>query len=245
MSLRIATWNVYWNRDYDAIAAKLAQLDVDICALQEVALDPAGDVAAVLRLSSGHASGYHWYFAPALEPDELDGKSVYFGLAMLSRVPLHGVAAFQLGPLHADWNNGGAEREPRILQVARLPLAAPVFLGNTHLASTKDWSSSPARRSQAARIANIVRPLAARGQMILCGDFNSEPPSSDFEEIRQTLPCLHASKEATYIGEPGWPPIDFFWSSVPLQAAISVHGPDGLSDHNIVVATLEGFESLA
>src|ERR1700742_4923958 len=154
MSLRIATWNVYWNRDYDAIAAKLAQLDVDICALQEVALDPAGDLPAFL--GPGRASDYHRYFAPALEPDELDGKSVYFGLAMLSRIPLHGAAAFQLGPLHTDWA-GGAESEPRILQVAALPLEKPVFLANTHLASTKDWSSSPIRRSQAARIADIVR----------------------------------------------------------------------------------------
>jgi endonuclease/exonuclease/phosphatase family metal-dependent hydrolase len=238
-SLRIATWNVYWNRDYDAIAAKLAQLDVDICAMQEVALDPADDLPAVLRLSPGHASRYHWYFAPALEPDELDGKSVYFGLAMLSRIPLHGVTAFQLGPLHAGWA-GGAEGEPRILQVAALPLVTPIFLGNTHLASTKDWSSSPVRRAQAARIASIVRPLTGRGQVIMCGDFNSEPPSCDFEEIRKTLPCLHASEEATYVGEPGWPPIDFFWSSVPLEAVVSVHPADGLSDHNIVVATFGG-----
>ena len=244
MSLRIATWNVYWNRDYDAIAAKLAQLDVDICAMQEVVLDPAGDLPALLRLNPGPASRYHWYFAPALEPDELEEKSVYFGLAILSRIPLHGVTAFQLGPLHTDWT-GGAESEPRMLQVASLPLEEPVFLANTHLASTRDWSSSPVRRSQAARIANIVRPLAVRGQVILCGDFNSEPPSSDFDEIRETLPCLHASKEATYIGEPNWPPIDFFWSSVPLQAAVSVHPSDGLSDHNIVVATFDGLASPA
>ena len=33
----------------DAIAAKLAQLDVDICAMQEVVLDPANDLPALLR----------------------------------------------------------------------------------------------------------------------------------------------------------------------------------------------------
>jgi hypothetical protein len=51
---------------------------------------------------------------------------------------------------------------------------------------------------------------------------------------------VYSSKEATYVKEPARPPIDFFFCSTPLDVDISVHPSDGLSDHNIVVATLGG-----
>jgi endonuclease/exonuclease/phosphatase family metal-dependent hydrolase len=241
--LRIATWNIASNADYDAIAAKIAQLDVDICAMQEVSIDPAVDLAAMFGPGSGNSLGYHWYFTPALVPEEWGGgKFAYFGLAMLSRIPLHRMAAFQLGPRHTG-SPVDAENEPRILQVGALQLDGPIVLGNTHLASTDNGALSAVRRSQAAKIAGIMRPLAARGPVILCGDFNAEPSSSDLLAVREALPRFYASKQATYIGEPGWPPIDFFCSSVALDVAVSVYPADGLSDHNIVVAMLNGIGS--
>ncbi len=72
--------------------------------------------------------------------------------------------------------------------------------------------------------------------MILGGDFNTGPFSSDLTELRKVLPYAYAGNRATYIGEPG-PPIDFFCSSSALAVDISVFEPEGLSDHNIVVAT--------
>ena len=76
--------------------------------------------------------------------------------------------------------------------------------------------------------------------MILCGDFNTGPSSSDLSELRQVFPHVYSSEEATYVKEPTRPPIDFFFCSAPLDLKISVHPSDGLSDHDIVIATLDG-----
>jgi exonuclease III len=98
-NLRIATWNIASNQNYDAVAAKVAELDIDICALQEVSLDPAADLPVLFGRGPGNASGYCWHFTPALVPEELGGgKPEYYGLAILSRIPLSRTAAFQLGP---------------------------------------------------------------------------------------------------------------------------------------------------
>lgn len=244
-NLRIATWNIASNKNYDAVAAKIAELDIDICTLQEVSLDPAVDLPVLFGRGQGNESGYGWHFTPALVPEELGGgKSEYYGLAIVSRIPLSRTAAFQLGP----GSTGAvveAENEPRILQVAALPLERPVFIGNTHLAATGDWSLSAVRRSQAGKIAGMLRPLAAQGALILCGDFNAEPSSSDLAEIRQALPYFYSSTERTYLEDHGRPPIDFFCSSAALDLNISVYPADGLSDHRIVVATLSGIGSNA
>ncbi|MFZ2159447.1 MAG: endonuclease/exonuclease/phosphatase family protein [Bradyrhizobium sp.] len=244
-NLRIATWNIASNKDYGAIAARMAELDIDIGALQEVSLDPAADLPVLFGGGPANTSGYCWHFTPALVPEELGGgKPEYYGLAIVSRIPLSRTAAFQLGPANTG-SAVSAESEQRILQVAALALERSVFIGNTHLAATADWSSSAVRRSQAGKIAGMLRPLAAQGPLILCGDFNAEPSSSDLAEIRQTLPYFYSSTERTYLEDHGRPPIDFFCSSAALEAKISVFPADGLSDHNIVVATCSGLGSRA
>lgn len=244
-SLRIATWNIASNKNYDAIAAKIAELDIDICAMQEVSLDPAVDLPAMFDRGQGNTCGYYWHFTPALVPEELGGgENEYYGLAIVSRIPLSRMAAFQLGPRHTG-SVINAENEPRILQLAAPLLERPVFIGNTHLAATGDWSLSAVRRSQAGKIAGILRTLATRGPLILCGDFNAEPSSSDLAEIREALPYFYSSLERTYSEDHGRPPIDFFCSSVALEVNISVFPANDLSDHNIVVATCIGIEGPA
>jgi len=237
-SLRIATWNIASNRNYDAIAAKIVQLNIDICALQEVSLDAVVDFAVMFGRGKESVHDYCWHFAPVLTPEQLGGtKFEYYGLGVLSRIPLCRTAGFQVGPE----NRGpidNVENEPRILQVVAPQLEAPLFIGNTHLAVTGDWSLSAVRRSQAARVASIMGSLAKSGLVILGGDFNTGPSSSDLAEIREVLPYVHASKEATYIGEPDRPPVDFFCSSAAVKVDVAVCPADGLSDHNVVVATL-------
>jgi len=235
--LRIATWNVASNRNLDAIVARLAALAADLCVLQEVTLDCGAALPAILGRAASLA-GWDWHFAPALASP---GRAPLapFGLAILSRFPLGRTAAFPLGPE----DPGGvvdAEHEPRILQLASPRVTRPLIIGNTHLAATDDWSLSPVRRAQAGRIADIVRPLVPLATVVVCGDFNTGPSSSDLAELHAVLPHVQASREATFVGEPARPPIDFFCASAPLRADISVHPPDGLSDHNLVVATLPG-----
>jgi endonuclease/exonuclease/phosphatase family metal-dependent hydrolase len=237
--LRIGTWNIASSNNHDAIVSRLAQLDIDICALQEVMFDYAVDLPTVLDCRAGCLCDYYWHFTPALMPDQLGGgKSQYFGLAIVSRSPLQREVSFQLGPMHAG-RIANAESEPRVLQIAAPQLDRPLIIGNTHLASTEGWSLSATRRSQAARVADIVRSIALPAPLILCGDFNTDPFSSDLTELRQVLPYVYSSKEATYVEASNQrPPIDFFCSSVALTASISVFAAEGLSDHNLVVATL-------
>lgn len=241
-SLQIATWNIASNRNHAAIALRIAELGLDVCLMQEVWLDCAVDLPAMLESVPADLGDYCWYFAPALSPYELHShKSEYFGLAILSRIAFRHIASFQLGPNHTD-RQMGAENEPRIIQLAiphRIQWDQPFILGNTHLAATEGWSLSATRRSQASRIADILRSIATPGPMILGGDFNAGPFSSDLSELRGVLPYTYASSHGTYIREPS-PPIDFFCSSAPLALDISVFEPAGLSDHNIVVATLSG-----
>jgi endonuclease/exonuclease/phosphatase family metal-dependent hydrolase len=177
--------------------------------VQEVLLDPVTDLPALLARNEESAQEYHWHFAPALSPEELGGQLEYYGLAVLSRIPLSSTAVFQLGPRNTG-AMADAEREMRILQVVAPHMERPLLVGNTHLASTADWSLSAVRRSQAQRIAGIVGSLAGADPMILCGDFNTGPSSGDLTELREVLPYVYASNEATFIGEPGRPPIDFF-----------------------------------
>jgi endonuclease/exonuclease/phosphatase family metal-dependent hydrolase len=234
-SLRIGTWNIASNKNRDAIISRIAELNLDICSLQEVLLDCVVDLPLVLSSGVGDSHGYYWYFAPALSPDELDrGKSTYYGLAILSRLPLRRVASFQLGPRNAG-KVFNAETEPRIMQVVVPQLDRPIIVANTHLAATDDWSFSSTRRSQATRIADILRSIATPAPLILCGDFNTGPLSSDLTELRQLLPYGYASTEGTFVAAPDRLPIDFFLSSTALAAEVSVFPAKGLSDHNIAV----------
>ena len=239
-TFRIATWNIASNKNFDALASRIAELDIDICALQEVSFDPIADLPAMFGHLNRNATEYDWHFMPALTPEQLGGgKFEYYGLGLLSRIPLHRTAAFQLGPK----NIGpilNVENEPRILQIATPKSKKPILIANAHLAATDDWSMSAVRRLQVADIANIQRPCAKSEILILCGDFNAAPASSDLDELREVLPYIYSGEEATYVKEPSSPPIDFFFCSAPLEVDISVCSSSGLSDHNIVVATFDG-----
>lgn len=238
-SFRIATWNIASNKNYDAIASRAAQLDIDICAMQEVSFDPMTDLVAMFGPVNRKSPEYSWHFMPARVPEQPGGgRFEYFGLGFLSRIPLYRTAAFQLGPNDTS-QIVIAENQPRILQVVAPQLKKPIVIGNTHLAPTADWSLSEVRRAQAINIASILRSFAKQGVFVLCGDFNTGPSSSDLTELREVLPHVYSSAEATFIGEPTRPPIDFFCSSAALEVDVSVCSAEGLSDHNIVVATFQ------
>jgi len=239
-TFRIATWNIASNKNFDAIASRISDLDIDICAMQEVSFAPTTDLPAMFGHMDGSASEYDWHFMPALTPERLGGgKFEYYGLGLFSRIRLRRTAAFQLGPkdIGPPFN---AESEPRILQIATANLGKPFLIANTHLAATDDWSMSAVRRLQAMNVADILRSSAEKEVLILCGDFNTAPASSDLAKLKEVLPHVYSSKMSTYVMEPVRPPIDFFFCSAPLELDISVHPSGGMSDHDIVVATLQG-----
>ena len=108
--------------------------------------------------------------------------------------------------LHSNWIQRirpilNVENEPRILQIATPKSEKPILIANTHLAATADWSMSAVRRLQVVDIANILRPCAKSEIVILCGDFNAAPASSDLAELREVLPYIYSSEVATYVKE--------------------------------------------
>lgn len=97
-NFRIATWNIASNKDFNAIASRMAALDIDICAVQEVSFEPAADLPVMFGDVDRNTADYDWHFMPALTPDQHGGgRSEYYGLSLLSRIPLRRTAAFQLG----------------------------------------------------------------------------------------------------------------------------------------------------
>jgi endonuclease/exonuclease/phosphatase (EEP) superfamily protein YafD len=222
--LRLATWNIAANKDIHAVMSRIAGLNIDICGFQEISLDPAADLSAVFNHSMFR--DYYLHYAPEL--------------GIMSKYPLRRAMSFELGA-RGPGPIGDPETGVRMLQVAMLQIGRPLTFANTHLAATAGLRPSATRRSQASVIADILRPLAGPGPLILCGDFNVIPSSNDLAALRTVLPHVHAGQEATYVGGEDHSAIDFFWSSVPLNLEISVAPADGLSDHNIVVATIRGW----
>jgi endonuclease/exonuclease/phosphatase family metal-dependent hydrolase len=238
---RLATWNIASNKELEAVVSTIADLNIDVCALQEVSLDPDADLPPVLNRAKPIFRDYNLHYSSTLSPVELGGgRPEYYGLGVVSKHPLRHVLSFQLGP-RSTAPLGDAEQEPRILQVAMPLTGPPIIFANTHLAATQDLSLSETRRSQVTRIVNILRPLVGPVPIILGGDFNTIPSSADLAGLRAVLPYTYEGSEATYVADVDRATIDFFCSSVPLDIAIQVAPVNDLSDHNIVVATLRGW----
>jgi endonuclease/exonuclease/phosphatase family metal-dependent hydrolase len=239
--LRLATWNIASSKNFDAVIATIASLDIDVCALQELSLDPSADFATVVDGTGSVFRDYYLHYSSALSPTELGGgRPEYYGLGIVSKYPLRCALSFRLshkrvGPID------DAESEPRILQVVMPEIRPPLIFANTHLAATAHLSPSATRRSQAMGIAGVLRPLVESIPVILGGDFNAIASSEDLADLRVVLPYVHTGSEATYVGDGDHATIDFFWSSAPLGLDLSVAGAAGLSDHKIVTATLRGW----
>ena len=91
--VRILTWNLWWRfgpwrQRRDAIAAVLADVQPDVCGLQEVWASPAGHLAAVLA----EQLGMHWAWTPSPAPERwqrrIGDPTMEVGNAILSRWPI-------------------------------------------------------------------------------------------------------------------------------------------------------------
>jgi endonuclease/exonuclease/phosphatase family metal-dependent hydrolase len=241
---RLAIWNIASNKNLEAVMSTIADLNIDVCALQEVSLDPDVDLPAIFDRAKPIFRDYYFHYSSALSPAEFGGgRPEYYGLGIVSKQPLRHVLSFQLGP-RSTAPLGDAEQEPRILQVAMPLTGPPIIFANTHLAATQDLSLSETRRSQVTRIVNILRPLVGPVPVILGGDFNTIPSSADLAGLRAVLPYTYEGSEATYVADVDYPTIDFFCSSVSLDIATLVAPVNDLSDHNIVIATLRSWTGI-
>lgn len=179
--LRVMTWNVHScigldrRRDEGRIARVIADLAPDVVALQE------------LGQARGRANGDRQAQAIANTLDMdcqyypvIDNAHGNYGIAILSRLPMHLVKAARLPGLPPRfW------REPRgALWVAVTAGDREVQVLTTHL------SVSPkARLLQVDSLLgkDWLADARDRGPVMLCGDFNALPGSRVCRRLRQTL----------------------------------------------------------
>jgi endonuclease/exonuclease/phosphatase family metal-dependent hydrolase len=184
-SVRVVTWNLWWRfgewqERLDVIAEVLAEIDADICGLQEVWADEVGNEALVLAERLGmHVS---WVPTPAPErwQRRLGDPTVTMGNAVLSRWPV-------VDQRHIHLPTGTETDEGRTAMLA--DVASPygqISMYNTQLNSAP--SHSAVRVEQVVALAQFIgRHVVDAFPNVLTGDFNALPDSDEVRLIEGHL----------------------------------------------------------
>ena len=224
--MRVLSWNLWWRygpweRRREAIAATLAELEPDLCGLQEVWGAPGENLAADL---AGRL-GMHCHWAPASR--ERDGLTL--GNAILSRWPITAQA-------EAGLPAGGPDEEGRLAVHARVDTpggALPMF--TTHL--TYGMGHSQVRLAQVRTLAGFVAGHASDCAYppVVTGDLNAEPGSDELRLLGGLLTAPAAPGlvliDAWRYADPGDP--GFSWDHRNGYQANSIV-PDSRIDYVLV-----------
>ena len=186
VALRVATWNLRHGRssrsggvDLGAVAARIAALDADVVAVQEVDRLQGRSGRADQVMEIAERLGWHGLFAATMigragamrpaSPDGADDGGPAYGLGLLSRHPLTAPTTVVLASVACAASGGGgwvADNEPRVVLRAGVPtLAGEVGITTTHL-SWLPWNAWRQARS-------VIELAAARpGPAVVAGDLN-------------------------------------------------------------------------
>ena len=178
---RVLTWNLWWRfgnwrARLDAITAVLAEIQPDVCGLQEVWADPDDNAAGVLA----REFGMHWTWTASPVPGRWQrrlghgGAGIGIGNAVLSRWPIIERADQRL-PAGEDPDEGRT-----VLYAGIAAPAGTIPFFTTQLNSAPHQSAL--RCEQAVAVARFVAAHASGDHPpVVTGDLNAEP---DSDEVR-------------------------------------------------------------
>jgi len=179
--LRVATYNVHGcmgmdrQRSEERIAKVIAEMSVDIVALQEVDLGRRRSAGADQTKMIAEQLGWHGYFYPAMRRDD-----EHYGNAILSRYKLNVRRAVELpgkSPFYCRENRGAIEAE------------IETNLGNVRIINTHLGLGWRERFVQAQLFisAEWHAAIARETPLILLGDFNSLRGSRPYRTLNRHL----------------------------------------------------------
>jgi endonuclease/exonuclease/phosphatase family metal-dependent hydrolase len=250
--MRVATFNILNGRvptdqhvDLEGFRRAIRELDVDVLAMQEVDHNQHrsehADLTAIAaeemgapehRFVAALAGGPGATWVAATGEEQPDAAA--YGIALLSRLPVHGWRIVRLAPVPVPvpMRFSGRLRpelvrdEPRVAVVA--DIEAPggrVTVANTHLSFIDWWNGRQLRRL----MAEVDEP----GPLVLMGDLNMEPART-----RRITGLRSAVAAATYPTEAPRQQIDHILvrGEVRCGAGQALRLP--VSDHRALVADL-------
>ena len=249
-NIKVGSWTA---GGLDAVAAVIAAVNPDIVALQEVdrGMPRTGGVDQAAWL--GERLQYHAVFAPASGGAAFGLEQGEYGIAMLSRRPIveHERRLLYHRPLPPE------QRPARYHAEQRAVLGCTVDLDGTLLDvfCTHFDLSEDQRMHQAAEVAEFCTSWHPGRPVVLMGDFNAEPHSTEIATLRRALrdvfyeQGISGDERLTFPSGPlgsrtedGWSgAIDYVFVSPDIQVrAIEVlRETSPASDHAPVVARLE------
>ncbi|HWY80081.1 MAG TPA: endonuclease/exonuclease/phosphatase family protein [Candidatus Sulfotelmatobacter sp.] len=166
MSLKILSWNIWFDSNLNNVNTFLENINADIIGLQEVMRKDNK-----IQLSDSLFKEYQFVYAPAFQITK-NGKTVDVGNAILSRYP---ILEYKIHNLSQTDNRIAIEAtikvNNKILQVVC-----------THLVHTHQQAS----QIQDIQAENLVKILSETNS-ILVGDFNALPESNAVKTISKIL----------------------------------------------------------
>ena len=189
--LRVATYNVHGCTGMDRlrsetrIADVIAEMSVDVVALQELDLGRRRSAGADQTKVIAQQLGWHSYFHPAMRRD-----AEHYGNAILSRYPLtfrRGVELPGTPPFFCRENRAAVE------------VKIETNLGNVHIINTHLGLGWRERCVQAQLFTNAewLAAIASDTPIILLGDFNTLPGSRPYRTLNRHLHDVRELIETT------------------------------------------------
>jgi endonuclease/exonuclease/phosphatase family metal-dependent hydrolase len=226
--LTIATWNIRAGKDasLDGLAARIAALDADVVALQEVEVGTKNAAGLDQSWELAQRLGMERAFTATLSRD-----GGLYGIALLSKKPIRSIKRIELP--------GAMGLEPRVVLDAVVDDdGRPVHVLVTH-ADVLPWAGA----RHATAIAEAIKARVGEG-VVLLGDFNLTPETRELQDlIRAGLRDTVAAFDRRPTGPP-WPSrsrIDYVFMDEPMASRVetaAVVDTDG-SDHLPVVVRLK------